>query len=227
MLLFCAIYLLFILSIDISNIRLAAVRMLSVSMSKQTVALYNMLSEKQYADVITKGERLLKTNPEDAGIHLAIMDAHFKLRDESESHLVACADSARLAVLYGHNTGYAHDRLLKTLKALKQYHKAIQLCDLVLLDRFAFQAQGMGNKATFVKAREQFVKLLPKAADSESDILYDKDQISAILFRQQERLRLEQESKRVLDEAGKYIWTNEREYKRLMKQYHDLQSKLW
>ena len=59
-------------------------------MSKQTVALYNMLSEKQYADVITKGERLLKTNPEDAGIHLAIMDAHFKLRDESESHLVAC-----------------------------------------------------------------------------------------------------------------------------------------
>ena len=134
---------------------------------------------------------------------------------------------SRLAVLYGHNTGYAHDRLLKTLKAFKQYHKAIQLCDLVLLDRFAFQAQGMGNKATFAKAREQFVKLLPKAADSESDILYDKDQISAILFRQQERLRLEQESKRVLDEAGKYIWTNEREYKRLMKQYHDLQSKLW
>ena len=93
--------------------------------------------------------------------------------------------------------------------------------------KLSLKAQGMGNKATFAKAREQFVKLLPKAADSESDILYDKDQISAILFRQQERLRLEQESKRVLDEAGKYIWTNEREYKRLMKQYHDLQSKLW
>lgn len=196
-------------------------------MSKQTVALYNMLSEKQYADVITKGERLLKTNPEDAGIHLAIMDAHFKLRDESESHLVACADSARLAILYGHNTGYAHDRLLKTLKALKQYHKAIQLCDLVLLDRFAFQSRGMGNKETYAKAREQFVKLLPKATDSESDILYDKDQVSAILFRQQERLRLEREAARVFEEAGKYIWTNTKEYKRLMKQYHDLQSKLW
>ena len=196
-------------------------------MSQLSVSLGNMLYEKRYADVIEAGIKLLKTNPEDASVHVALMDAYFKLRNEDNSYLSECGKHARLAILYGHNTGYAHDRLLKTLKSLNLYHQAIQLCNLVLNHKFAFVKTGCGKKETYEKAKDQLNKLLPKSADSKSDILFDKDHISAIISRQQERLRLEREANRIFKKAEKCFWTNESEYERLMKQYHDLQDKMW
>lgn len=194
-------------------------------MSKQSLALYGLLEQKQYAEVIKKGASFLKSHPEDAGIHLAMMDAHFKMRADDPAHLDGCAESARLAIICGHNTGYAHDRLLKVLKTLGRYHAAVSLCDLVLMPAFAFDAHGGGDKAAFTKAREQLLTLLPKAKDGAEDVLFDKDHIAAIIARQQERLRHEREVNELLNRAGQALERGDMsEHLRLMKLYKQEQK---
>ena len=195
---------------------------------KPSLSLYNLFYEKKYSEVIEQGLIKLDECNEDAGVHLVLMDAYFKLRDENESNIIACAKHAKLAILYGHNTGHAHDRLLKTLKTFKHYHQALQLCDLVLKPDFAFWNTGAGSKDSYAKAKEQITKLLPKATDTPKDVLFSKEQIKSIISAQKERLRLKREGEKLFKQADKAYWAgNDSEYQRLMKAYRDIQEVIW
>lgn len=195
---------------------------------KQSMSLYNLFYEKRYSEVIEQGLIKLDECNEDAGVHLALMDAYFKLRNENEENIVACAKHAKLAIIYGHNTGHAHDRLLKTLKTLKHYYQALQLCDLVLKPDFAFWNAGADSKDNYAKAKEQITKLLPKATDTPKDVLFSKEQIKSIISAQKERLRLKREGEKLFKQADKAYWAgNDNEYKRLMKAYRDIQEVIW
>lgn len=141
----------------------------------------NLIFEKKYHEAIEYGLSLLEHNPTDCGAHVNLMDAYFKARNDNPQYLNKSTYHARLAILYGHHTGYAEDRLAKNLDRAKYYHQSLQLYDLILRDDFHFSPHGCGDKAAFAKRRNKIFQKIDKALDSEKDILFTLDEISIII----------------------------------------------
>lgn len=66
----------------------------------------NLIFEKRFHEAIDLGKKLLEKTPFSSGVHVNLMDAYFKLRNENPSFLNKSIEHGRLAMLYGHNTGY-------------------------------------------------------------------------------------------------------------------------
>lgn len=118
-------------------------------------SLGNLIFERRYQEAIDSGLKLLEKDPEDCMIHINLMDAYFKGRALSPDYFDKSTYYAKQAILYGHNTGYAEDRLAKNLEKLKLYHQSLQLYDLILENKeFHFSQAGIGNKIDFARRRE-------------------------------------------------------------------------
>jgi hypothetical protein len=119
----------------------------------QSVMLGNMIFEKKYQEAINLGLELLKKTPEDSGVHINLMDAYFKLREQHPDYINK-----------------------------KKYHLSLQLYNLILnTEGFHFSTHGCGNIIDWEKRRKNIIKNMDKATDKENDILFTEDEISKII----------------------------------------------
>jgi len=117
----------------------------------------------------------------DAGVHINLMVAYFKAREIKPDYFDKSSYHAKMAILNGHHTGYAEDRLAKNLDKQKKYHQTIQLCDLVLRDDFHFTEHGCGNVIDFSTRKEKAQQRINKASDNENDLLFTPEEIEKII----------------------------------------------
>lgn len=142
----------------------------------------NLISEGRFREAITLGERMLADNPDDPSILINLMDACFKARNLSPDYFDKSTHYARRAILCGHNTGYAHERLAINLEKTRQYHKALRLYALILdTPGFHFDPHGVGNTIDFAKRRAKALAKLPQAEDTPEDTLFSEEEIKRIL----------------------------------------------
>lgn len=146
----------------------------------------NLIFEKKYHEAIELGNKLLVQTPYSAGVHVNLMDAYFKVRNENPDFYDKSIEHARLAMLYGHNTGYVQERLVIGLEKQGKIYQALQVCNIVLLDRFQFSRHGCGTKEEFLKRKGKLLKNIKKAADKERDVLFTSDDVSKLLKRLEE-----------------------------------------
>ncbi len=146
----------------------------------------NLIFEKKYHEAIELGNKLLVQTPYSAGVHGNLMDAYFKVRDEKPSYYDKCIEHARLAMLYGHNTGYVQERLAISLEKQGKINQALQICNVVLLEKFQFSRHSCGNKEEFLKRKGKLLNKINKAIDKEDDVLFTNDEIFQILERSHE-----------------------------------------
>lgn len=103
----------------------------------------DLIYEKKYEEAISMELELLKETPNDPGVHINLMDAYFKSRDTTPEYFDKSTFHAKRAILCGHNTGYAEDRLAKNLDKKKLFHQSLQLLNLIL-DNPEFHFRLMG-----------------------------------------------------------------------------------
>ena len=191
------------------------------------ISLGNLMYAKEYGKVIVEGQKMLRENPHDAGVHVSLMDAFYKLRDTNPTYLDQSTEHARLAIIYGHDTGYAHKRLAMNLMNTAQYHKALQLCDMVMMPEFSFSTHGCGKVSYFGDIALRAMKKLSKATDSPKDVLFTKKQIDSIISMTKKHKEREAEAREVLKAAGEALDDGRMsEHKRLMNKYHRIQASL-
>lgn len=141
----------------------------------------NLIFEKKYEEAIALGLKLLEDIPKDSGVLINMMDAYFKGK-VSPDYLEKSTYYAKQAMLYGHNTGYAQDRLAKNLDKAKKFHQSLQLYNLILDNKdFHFSTHGMGNGIDFVHRKESVIKKMDKAVDTEEDILFTPEEVAQII----------------------------------------------
>lgn len=147
----------------------------------ESLELGNLNFNKEYEESIRVGKKLLKKNPHDAGAHINIMVAYFKLRNENEEYFDLSTHHAKQAIICGHNTGYAHERLVINLTKKGMIHQAIQLCDLVLSNSYSFSSHGCGNTHDYNKRRQSLLNRVERSKDSENDILFTEKEIAGMI----------------------------------------------
>ena len=141
----------------------------------------NLILEKKYHEAIDLGNKLLEKTPCSAGVHVNLMDAYFKARNEDRIFYDKSTEHARLAMLYGHNTGYVQKRLTINLEKIGKIYQAIQICNIVLLDKFHFSKHGCGTKEEFTKRKATLIKKTDQAIDKENDLIFTNLEISYLL----------------------------------------------
>lgn len=155
----------------------------------------NLVFEKRYEEAIALGYELLKKTPKSAGVHVNLMEAYFKARSLDESYYDKCTEHARLAMLYGHNTGLVQKRLVINLTKDKKIHQAIQICDIVLSDEFHFSKHGCASKDEFAQKKSKLIQQIEKSHDNKDSIVFSKSEIQEILFHIKENDKQELEHK--------------------------------
>lgn len=141
----------------------------------------NLILEKKYHEAIDLGNKLLEKTPCSAGVHVNLMDAYFKARNEDRIFYDKSTEHARLAMLYGHNTGYVQKRLTINLEKIGKIYQAIQICNIVLLDKFHFSKHGCGTKEEFAKRKATLIKKTDQAIDKKNDLIFTNVEISYLL----------------------------------------------
>lgn len=141
----------------------------------------NLIFEKKYNEAIELGNRLLKETPYSAGVHVNLMDAYFKIRDENTDFYDKYIEHARLSMLYGHNTGYVQKKLVIGLEKQGRINNAIQVCNIVLMDKFHFSSHGGGKKEEFINRKEKLIKKLNKSLDNNESMLFTEMEISSLI----------------------------------------------
>lgn len=140
----------------------------------------NLIYEKRYKEAIDICEKILKTTPKSSGTHINLMVAYFKIRNENPDNLDKCLQHAKFAMLYGHNTGYAQQRLVISLEKQKKIHQAIQVCDIVISDEYSFSKFGCGTKEEFYKRKTKLVNKIPKSIDNSNFLFFTTEEVSII-----------------------------------------------
>jgi hypothetical protein len=149
----------------------------------------NLVFEKKYHEAIELGKKLLAKTPESAGVHVNLMDAYFKVKDENPIYYEKHIEHARLAMLYGHNTGYVQKKLAIGLEKQKKINQALQICNIVLDDKFHFLSHGCGDKNEFVSRKEKLLKKANDSLDKSESMVFTRDEISSII----EQIRQDEE----------------------------------
>jgi len=97
-------------------------------------------------------------------------------------------------MLNGHNTGYVQKKLAIGLEKQGKIYQALQVCDIILNDKFHFSKHGCGNKDEFIKRKEGLRKKANKSSDNEKSEVFSDEEISFIIKQiQMEDERIKQE----------------------------------
>ena len=134
----------------------------------------NLNYEKRFDEAIYLGNQLLTQCPAEnisykKMLHINLMVSYFKARIQDPSYLELSNYHAKMAIVYGHNTGYAQERLAINLEKSGRLYGVVELCDIMLSDKFDFSTHAMGTKEQF---RNRKNKILLKI--SKSKIIYDE-----------------------------------------------------
>lgn len=183
----------------------------------------NLIYEKKYQEAIDLGTKLLETKPDDCGIHINLMEAYFKLR-HIQDYWAKSSYHAKQAIINGHTTGYAHERLAKNLDSAKLYHKSLQLYNLILDNKdFHFSASGCGKSIDWEKRRANVLARMNKASDKDTDILFTPEEIAKIIRTIKDE-ELQEKKRELMWNAIERAWErgDSETYDKLLKRYHQL-----
>lgn len=197
--------------------------------STTSIELGNLLQTGNYGEVIRRGEEHLQQHQDDAGVHVMLMDAYFKMRSEEWANVQRSADHAKAAILLGHDTGYCHERLLKDLREMDYYYHALQLCLMVMRPDFEFSSRGCGKKDYFAKAAATVRKRIDqgRAKDNPDAMVFTPQQIERLILLTRQHKQHEADAQKLWIKV-QAAWESGRndEYNRLLKQYHKIQESL-
>lgn len=145
----------------------------------------NLVFEKQYNAAIQMGEDLLKACPQEdheylSMIHINLMQAYFKSKDINPNHLELSTYHAKQSMLYGHNTGYAQERLIINLEKSNKIYQAIQVCEIILSEDFSFGNNTRNSKDDFLKRREKLFKKIHNSADSPESKIFNGYELNVL-----------------------------------------------
>ena len=197
--------------------------------STTSIELGNLLQTGNYGEVIRRGEEHLQQHPDDAGVHVMLMDAYFKMRSEEWANVQRSADHAKAAILLGHDTGYCHERLLKDLREMDYYYQALQLCLMVMRPDFEFSSRGCGNNDYFAKAAATVRKRIDqgRAKDNPDAVVFTPQQIERIILLTRQHKQREADAQKLwIKVQAAWEAGRDAEYDLLLKQYHKLQESL-
>lgn len=168
------------------------------SMVPASCLLGNLIFEKKYEEAIEFGKKMLKETPSDPGVHIQLMVAYFKGKEAvSQDYISESSFYAKQAIIHGHNTGYAYERLAKNLDKAKSYHQSLQLYNFILeTEGFHFCAHGCGHGIDWNHRRDSILKKMDKALDTADDVLFSKEEINQIL----QAIKLSEERERQIEE---------------------------
>lgn len=175
-------------SLDNNNL-LSSAKIIMESQIPEFCSIGNLIYEKKYHEAIELGKKLLLETPTSVGVHVNLMDAYFKVRDENPLFYDKSIEHARFAMLYGHNTGYVQKKLAIGLEKHKMIYQAIQICDIVLNSDFHFSKHGCGDKNDFIKRKERLLKKVHNAKDCKRTLMFTDNEIFFI----NEQIRLKEE----------------------------------
>lgn len=114
--------------------------------------------------------------------HFLLMDKYFRDRDLKQEYFNKSTYHAKMAMIYGHNTGYVQKRLVINLERSHLINQAIQLCDIVLSEKFIFSQYGVGKKAEYQLRKIKLQEKINKANDSPNDILFNEDELQKVFY---------------------------------------------
>lgn len=145
----------------------------------------NYIFEKQYNAAIQMGEDLLKACPQEdheylSMIHINLMQAYFKSKDINPNHLELSTYHAKQSMLYGHNTGYAQERLIINLEKSNKIYQAIQVCEIILSEDFSFGNNTRNSKDDFFKRREKLFKKIHNSGDSPESKIFNGYELNVL-----------------------------------------------
>ena len=141
----------------------------------KTVDVGNLIFEKKFKEAIEMGKDLLSKCTDysyEMMIHINLMQAYFNIRSEKSDYFDLSTDHAKQAIICGHNTGLAQERLVINLEKSGCINQAIQLCDIIISPKFHFSNNGYGTKDSFKSRRTKLTNKIAKAEDNSSDILF-------------------------------------------------------
>lgn len=161
----------------------------------------NLIFEKKYDEAIELGIKLLAKDPESAGVHINLMDAYYKARDNDAGYFDKATYHAKMAMIYGHNTGYAQKRLVINLEKMNLFNQSIQLCDIILSERFNFSSHGHGTKSEYENRKNKLMLKLAKSQDSKSDHLFSELELDIIYSNIELSNQQEAENRRSYEES--------------------------
>lgn len=154
----------------------------------------NLITEKRYEEAIQLGKKLLSESDSQQDlsmIHINLITAYEKLKMYKEA-----SEHMKYAILTGHNTGLAYERMAITLERAHYFHQALEICNLVLDDRFriSLTAGEKERKLKFANRKERLMKRLQKSEDADTDFVFTPEQKEHILHMTSELRRIEEES---------------------------------
>jgi hypothetical protein len=147
-----------------------------------TVNIGNLIYNQEYEKAIKLGNELLITceplNYDYASmIHINLMEAYFKARETNVKYFEMSTYHAKQAMICGHNTGMAQERLIINLEKERNIHQALQVCNIILSDKFIFSKNGYGSKGNILKRKERLEKNLAKSLDINTDKCFLESEI--------------------------------------------------
>ena len=166
----------------------------SFNATGKTMDMGNTIFHGEYEEAIRMGLEELEKYPTDPMVHINLMVAYFKARDISPDYFAKSTEHARLAMLYGHHTGYAEQRLAINLEKEHKYHQALQLYSIILdTPGFHFSPHGCGHGIDFESRRQKTLLKITKASDTEDDRLFSNDEIKQMIIDIAKADKLEEE----------------------------------
>jgi hypothetical protein len=141
----------------------------------KTVDIGNLIFEKRYKEAIKMGKELLASCTEysyEKMIHINLMQAYFNIRLEKPEYFDSSTYHAKQAIICGHNTGLAQERLVINLEKTGKINQAIQLCEIIISPKFHFSKNGFGTKDNFKTRHSKLLKKIAKAVDNSDDSLF-------------------------------------------------------
>lgn len=108
-------------------------------------------------------------------VHINLMNAYFKIKD-----LDNCNYHAKMALLCGHNTGLAGERLVINLTKDKRYCSAINVCDVMASESFVYGYRVMGSQDKFKERRKKIVDKIDKDLDLVENKYFTQQEIETI-----------------------------------------------
>ena len=186
----------------------------------------NLVFEKKYKEAVELGLKLLEKSPNEPGLLINLMDAYFKGKELVASDYIAKSSYyAKQAILNGHNTGYAEQRLAINLDKAKLFHQSLQLYNRILeTEGFHFSSNGCGNCINWNHRRDSILKKMDKAVDTSNDVLFTPIEISNIIQSIKENDDREKREKEWHDRISSEIEKAEKEgdYKKWMRLIEEL-----
>lgn len=112
-----------------------------------------------------------------AMIHINLMQAYFKNRTRHDNYFTLSSEHAKKALICGHNTGLAPFRLIINLEKEGNLFQAMEVCKLVIDNRYYFSPSGYKQKPEFIERLKRLQKKAEKIEPLNDNPLFTKNEI--------------------------------------------------